>query len=260
MAIEMDKKQRVALALEGFDPRYGKLPLACLHVAIVLSAFTITLQSMPGKDTLTVQILTGLEVILLAIFCAEFLLRLWSAESRLGYIFSFWGLIDLLSILPALLFLFPNSEVLRTLRLMRIFRLLKLLRMRRAILRLEHALSSNREEMILFGVLAAITLFLAAVGIYHFEKDAQPEIFGSIPQSAWWAIATLTTVGYGDVYPVTTGGRIFTAITLLIGLGIVAIPAGLITTGLLNAPEEDPDDLENDLINRDKPETTNGEN
>ncbi|WP_299927644.1 ion transporter [uncultured Pelagimonas sp.] len=232
-------KHRVALALEGEDPRYGKLPLAGLHMAIVLSAFTITLQSMPGHSTDMQKILLGLEAVLLAIFVTEFCLRFWSAENRLGYIFSFWGLIDLLSILPALLFLLPDSTVLRTLRLMRIFRLLKLLRMRRAILRLEHAISSNREEMLLFGVLAAIVLFLAAVGIYHFEKDAQPEIFGSIPQSAWWAIATLTTVGYGDVYPVTTGGRVFTAITLLIGLGIVAIPAGLITSGLLNAPEEE---------------------
>ncbi|MGH1416394.1 MAG: ion transporter [Pelagimonas sp.] len=248
----LDHKTRIAQALEGHDPHYGKLPLVGLHVAIVLSAFTITLQSMPGQNTDTQRILTALEATLLAVFLTEFCLRLWSAPSRWRYVFSFWGLIDILSIVPALLFLIPDSEVLRTLRLMRIFRLLKLLRMRRAILRLEHAISSNREEMLLFGVLAAIVLFLAAVGIYHFEKDAQPEIFGSIPQSAWWAIATLTTVGYGDVYPVTTGGRVFTAITLLVGLGIVAIPAGLITSGLLNAP---PDESETNLNN----ETTNGD-
>ena len=86
-----------------------------------------------------------------------------------------------------------------------------------------------------FLIIASITLYLCAAGIYFFEHDAQPEKFESIPHSLWWAIATLTTVGYGDVYPITAGGRIFTGLVLLVGLGVVAVPVGLISAALTGA-------------------------
>ncbi len=82
-------------------------------------------------------------------------------------------------------------------------------------------------------------LYLSSVGIYHFENEAQPEAFSSVFQSMWWALATLTTVGYGDVYPITTGGRIFTFIILAIGLGIVAVPSGLLASALSSVRSED---------------------
>ncbi len=85
-----------------------------------------------------------------------------------------------------------------------------------------------REEIVLFFFVTVVLLYLAAVGIYYFEHDAQPEAFSSIFHSLWWAVATLTTVGYGDVYPITVGGRIFTFAVLAIGLGVVSIPAGLV--------------------------------
>ncbi len=217
-----------------------------LYIFILISAATITVQSLPDLTVRLRAALFWLEVTLLIIFTAEYILRLWSAPEPWRYALSFWGMIDLLAILPALLFLFPDTQVLRTLRIMRVFRLLKLFRMRRALARIEHALTESRDELILAVCLAGIVLFLAAVGIHHFERDAQPETFGSIPQSLWWALATLTTVGYGDVYPVTAAGRGFTAIVLLIGLGIVAIPAGVITSALMTAPEpEDPQDQDN---------------
>ena len=89
-----------------------------------------------------------------------------------------------------------------------------------------------KEEFVLFGFVTLILLYLTAVGIYYFENNAQPEAFKSIFHSLWWAVATLTTVGYGDVYPVTVGGRVFTFFILMIGLGIVAVPAGLLATAL----------------------------
>jgi len=208
-----------------------------LYSIILLSAATITVQSLPDLPPGTRQLLGAVEAVLLVIFTVEYALRLWSAPNRIGYALSFWGIVDLLAILPALLFLFPDAQVLRTLRIMRVFRMLKLFRMRRALMRIEHALSESRDELLLAVCLAGIVLFLAAVGIHHFERDAQPEAFGSIPQALWWALATLTTVGYGDVYPVTTAGRTFTALILLVGLGIVAIPAGVITSALMTAPE-----------------------
>jgi voltage-gated potassium channel len=111
---------------------------------------------------------------------------------------------------------------------------LKLFRAETAMARMARALASIRADLIVFGFLSFVILYLAAVGIYYLERDAQPEIFASIPHSLWWAIATLTTVGYGDVYPVTMGGQVFTSVILLVGLGVVAVPAGLVTAALLN--------------------------
>ena len=176
----------------------------------------ITLQSLPDLPVNVNRTLWVFETVMLTIFAVEYGLRLWSAPNRLKYALSFWGIIDLLAILPALLLLWPDAQVLRTLRIMRVFRLLKLLRMRRALARIEHALSEARDELLLAVFLAGIVLFLAAVGIYHFEREAQPESFGSIPQALWWSLATLTTVGYGDVYPITIAGRAFTAFVLFI--------------------------------------------
>lgn len=89
----------------------------------------------------------------------------------------------------------------------------------------------------MFLLVALLTLYVTAVGIYYFENEAQPEAFASVFHSLWWAVATLTTVGYGDVYPVTLGGRVFTFVLLIVGLGIVAVPAGLVATALSKARE-----------------------
>ena len=86
--------------------------------------------------------------------------------------------------------------------------------------------------MILFSVVVSLLLYLSAVGIYYFEHEAQPDKFVSIPHSLWWAVATLTTVGYGDIYPVTGGGRFFTFLVLMLGMGIVAVPTGLVASAL----------------------------
>ena len=106
-------------------------------------------------------------------------------------------------------------------------------------LRLRRALLIMREELILFLSVAIVLIFLAAVGIYHFEKDSQPELFASVFHSLWWAFVTLTTVGYGDMYPITLGGRIFTVLILLVGLGLVAAPAGIFASALAQARREE---------------------
>ncbi|WP_444917354.1 potassium channel family protein [Microbulbifer sp. JMSA003] len=113
----------------------------------------------------------------------------------------------------------------------------------KAVARFSRAFSMVKEELVLFGVTALILLYLSSVGIYYFESAAQPEQFKSIFHSLWWAVTTLTTVGYGDMYPVTLGGRIFTFFVPLIGLGVVAIPTGLVASALSKARIED---VEND--------------
>ena len=105
----------------------------------------------------------------------------------------------------------------------------------KALNRFHIAAKIAKEEIILFLIITSIFIFLASAGIYFFENEAQPEVFTSVIHSGWWAIVTLTTVGYGDVYPITTGGKIFTFFTLLIGVGIVTIPAGLIASALSKA-------------------------
>ncbi|MEQ9028319.1 MAG: potassium channel family protein, partial [Aggregatilineales bacterium] len=89
-----------------------------------------------------------------------------------------------------------------------------------------------KEELILYGAISLLLIYLASIGIYYFEKDAQPEAFSSIVASMWWAIATLTTVGYGDAYPVTMGGRLFTFVILMLGLGFVSVPSALLAASL----------------------------
>lgn len=123
----------------------------------------------------------------------------------------------------------------RAFRLLRLFRILKLARYNAAIRRFHRALVIAKEEIILFLCITIILLWLSAVGIYYCEHEAQPEAFKSVFHGLWWAVTTLTTVGYGDVYPVTLGGRIFTFFVLLIGLGIVAIPTGLFSSALSKA-------------------------
>ena len=119
------------------------------------------------------------------------------------------------------------------------FIIFKFVRYNKAILRLGRAFQIAKEEFVLFGIVTIMLLYLSAVGIYYFENNAQPEVFKSIFHSLWWAVATLTTVGYGDVYPITIGGKIFTFIILMIGLGIVAVPAGLFASALSKARLEE---------------------
>ncbi len=174
----------------------------------------------------------------LTLFSIEYILRVYTAPDRKGFIFSFFGIIDLLAILPALV-LIPGFRVLRVLRFLRIFRIFKATRFVLAVDRMIEALGEVRRELLALVILCSLFVYLAACGIYVFEKDAQPESFGSIPDAMWWAIVSLTTIGYGDVYPVTPGGKIFTALVALVGVGLIAIPSGLLASVLTEARVEE---------------------
>ncbi|MBO6632981.1 MAG: potassium channel family protein [Parvibaculum sp.] len=152
-------------------------------------------------------------------------------------------MVDLLSIVPFLLgFLLPwfglDLRALRTLRLFRLFRLLKVARYSRAAERLTAAWKSVREEVSIFAVVATVLLYACALVVYQFEHEAQPDVFGSVFDALWWAAITLTTVGYGDVYPVTALGRLFAAITALMGICLIAMPAGIFASAFSDALEE----------------------
>ena len=124
-------------------------------------------------------------------------------------------------------------------RLLHLVRIFKLARYDKAMLRLGAAFVEVKAELAIFFGATLIVLYIAAVGIYYFEHSAQPEHFKSVFHSLWWAVVTLTSVGYGDVYPITVGGRIFTFVILMLGLGIVAVPTGLLSSALSTAIHSD---------------------
>lgn len=218
--------------VEETDSRSGRLFDFTIQILIIVSVIGFSIETLPDlSDGVRAQ-LRALEVVIVGVFTLEYLLRLAVSDRPLRYVFSFWGILDLVAILPFYISAGIDLRTVRSLRLLRSFRLLKIVRYNKAIGRLLKAFKEAREELVIYLTASGMTLYLAAVGIYYFERTAQPEVFRSVFDGLWWALATLTTVGYGDVYPVTAGGKVFTAVVLLIGLGIVAVPAGIIASAL----------------------------
>ena len=203
-----------------------------IQILIILSLIQFSVETLPEISNNTIRLLNGFEVFTVVAFTVEYLIRLFLCKPRGKYSLSFMGIIDLLSILPFYLALGLDLRSVRALRLMRMFRLFKLARFTTAMDRYVSAFRSIKEELILFSATALITIYLSSVGIYHFEHEVQPEAFASVFDAMWWSVVTLTTVGYGDVYPVTAGGKIFTIFVVLVGLGVVAVPTGLFASAL----------------------------
>jgi voltage-gated potassium channel len=199
---------------------------------ILLSVITFSISTLPDLSVQLQNILWIIELITVAIFSVEYGARIIVANRKFAYLFSFFGMVDLFAILP---FYFASGIDLRTIRIFRLLRLFKLLKFPKYIKAINHfqeTLAIVKEELILFTIMASIMVYLSAVGIYFCENEVQPDKFKSIFHALWWAVVTLTTVGYGDVVPITLGGQIFTTFILMIGLGMVAIPSGLIASAL----------------------------
>ncbi len=217
------------------DTRAGRVFDTVVMSVIVGGLIVDGVATLESLDPRAFRVLVLANTAVTTLFIIEYALRLATAPKRWRYVRSFYGIVDLVAILPTLLGL--DLRALRAFRLFRLLRLLKITRAR-ALNRFGRALWTVKDEGLIFLFTTAVVLYLAAAGIYHFEHEAQPETFGSIPESLWWAVTTLTTVGYGDAYPVTTGGRMFTAVILLCGIAIVAAPAGLVATALSRAGKE----------------------
>lgn len=204
---------------------------------IIVSVGAFSVETLPTLSPEFGQLLRLVEVVTVTIFTIEYALRLIVADSPRRYALSFFGIIDLIAILPFYLSLGVDLRSVRVLRVLRLLRIMRVGRYMQALERLERAGRMVREELVLFIGVSLMLIYLSAVGIYYFEHDSQPEQFASVFHSLWWAVVTLTTVGYGDVYPVTLGGRLFTFVVLFLGLGIVAVPTGLIASALSRARE-----------------------
>ena len=233
----MKVKKYLRKIVEDNSTKKGRFFDYIIQFLIVLSLVSFSVETLPGLSENVRVVLGYYEVFSVVVFSIEYLLRLWISKKPLSYIFSFYGIIDILAILPFYLVGFLDLRFLRAFRILRIFRALKVIRYNKAIERFGAAFKIVKEEFVLFFACSLILIFITSAGIYYFENEAQPETFKSIFHSAWWAIVTLTSVGYGDVYPITVGGRIFTFFVLMIGLGIVTVPAGLIATALSKARE-----------------------
>lgn len=175
-------------------------------------------------------------------FTIEYVLRLWSCTINEKFQHPVWGrlkfiltpliLIDLMAILPFYLpLLFPDLRFLRTIRLFRVLRLLKLSRYSDSVKIIARVFLKKKEELIVTFSVWLIVLFFGATLVYFVEHEAQPKIFANIPVSIWWGVMTLTTVGYGDIYPVTAMGKLLASILAILGVGIFALPAGILASG-----------------------------
>ncbi|PHS12727.1 MAG: voltage-gated potassium channel [Blastopirellula sp.] len=225
--------------IEDSSTPYGRAFAFSVQGLIILSLITFSLDTLPNLSGQTKYILWNIEVITVTLFTLEYLTRILVADNKLRFVFSCYGMIDLVAFLPFYIASGLDLRAIRIVRLLRIIRILKLFRYSRAIRRYHRALILIKEELILFGFVALILIYLAAIGIYYCENQAQPEKFQSVFHGLWWAVTTLTTVGYGDVYPITLGGRLFTFFILMIGLGTVAVPTGLLSSALAEARSEE---------------------
>lgn len=235
-------KSRIAGALHDSGSRWWHLTNGIIFAVIMASVAATVLETVPEFEHMFRAEFELIEVVAVGFFTIELFLRLWSANvpatrfgarrfPRLAYLFSASGLIDMLSVVPFYLGA-TNLLVLRSLRLVRIFRVLKLTRQARAMSLLGQALRARRHELTSLGIVVALSLLVSATIMYSAEHEAQPKHFGSIPQSLWWAVATLTTVGYGDLYPTTAIGRVCASFIMLLGIALVALPTGMLGSAM----------------------------
>ncbi|MGD0866736.1 MAG: cyclic nucleotide-gated ion channel [Rhizomicrobium sp.] len=215
-----------------------------LIVLITANALAVTIESIPAIGNGYRDLFSAFEVVSVAIFTIEYILRIWTApedprysggaiKGRLRMMLHPYMLIDLIAIVPAYAAIFMPTVDLRILRLFRLFRLLKIARYSPAVSTLMHVLSSERRA--LFGTLLLMlcVMSIMAESMYIAEGRVQPTVFGDLPECMYWAIVTLTTVGYGDKVPITGIGKLIAGITAIFGLGLFALPVGIIASGFM---------------------------
>jgi voltage-gated potassium channel len=219
----------------GSETRAGKWFDIILLAIIVLSVLVIMLDSIPGFHEKWVDELLIIEWTVTIIFSIEYILRLISVGKPLKYIFSFYGLIDLISLLPTFIGIFVSGtesiRVLRSFRLIRIFRILKLSQFVEDSKKLTNALRQSRNKIIVF--LFFIVMMVVSLGTVMYIVEGGESGFTSIPKSIYWAIVTMTTVGYGDIAPATALGQFIASVIMILGYAIIAVPTGIVTNDLI---------------------------
>jgi len=213
--------------------------------SILIAIIHLTLETEKAVYEAYTVVFEITEIILTVIFTFEYTARIltynknYYGKSFLQFIFSFDLLIDLLALLPFYLTLLPiDLRYLRIFRLFRLARIFKLTRYNKAIQTVKLVLSAKKEILTISFILIGIVLYMVSAMMYYVENTAQPEVFSSIPKTMWWGVATLTTVGYGDIYPITALGRFLGGVIAILGIGIFAIPTGIIASGFTEYVEK----------------------
>ena len=218
---------------------YGKLFDIILILVISLSVLVVMLESVESVRIKQGELLRNLEWLLTILFTIEYFLRLISVKRRKSYVFSFFGIIDFLAIAPTYIsVLIPGAQfllIIRVLRLLRIFRILKLMQFMSQANILLRALQASRYKISVF-IFAVLTLVIV-IGALMYVVEGPEHGYSSIPKGIYWAIVTLTTVGYGDMSPQTNLGQVFASLVMIIGFAIIAVPTGIVTVELSNAQQ-----------------------
>ena len=232
---------------------YSDIFLITLIIFNIIAVLLETVDSIYSKYALEFIIFERFSTV---VFLIEYILRIWVCVedkiknnkliTRLKYASTWPAIIDLLAVLSGLLPMIFEVD-LRILRALRMLRLLKFSRYFKVMNLLLGVLKEEKQSFLAAMFLLSIAMLIASTGIYIFEKDAQPDKFGSIPEAMWWAIATLTTIGYGDVTPVTGMGKFFGAIIAIIGIGVVALPSGILASGFTDQLKRRQAQYENEL-------------
>jgi len=195
------------------------------------------------------EMVRKLDLAIALIFLVEFAARIWTSpltgkfekgvKGKVRYVFTPLALLDVIAILPSLIGLItPELYFLRIFRLARIARLGRSKRIRKSISYFNNAILSKKTELQISAIYSTIVIFFSSVAMYMAEGTTQPEIFGSIPRCLWWSVITVTTVGYGDTYPITPLGKIIAALTAIMGVAVIAIPIGIISAGFTETIQE----------------------
>ncbi|ACU07796.1 Potassium voltage-gated channel subfamily KQT; possible potassium channel, VIC family [Flavobacteriaceae bacterium 3519-10] len=229
-------KRKVFRIIFKADTRLGKLFDLILLTLILLSTFIVMMESVKIYDAKLHHLFVVLEIIITAFFTVEYVLRIITIRNKKAYIFSFFGIIDFLSILPFYLSLFfPITKyflIIRMLRMLRIFRILNLLDFMHDGYFIVRALKNSSRKIYIF--LLFLVIFSVIVGSLMFMVEGHRPGFESIPQSIYWAVVTVTTVGYGDVSPGTPLGKFLSVLLMLAGYSIIAVPTGIVTAEMRN--------------------------
>lgn len=238
-------QQRIYELLEVAHPEdtASRVTDLFLFVLIALNVVAVIVETVEDVATQFAVVFKYFEVFSVGVFTVEYVLRLWTCvvdrryghpvTGRLRFAGSWHAIVDVLAILPFYLpmFLSIDLRVIRALRFFRLLRFLKLSRYSESMRIFGKVLRSERAELMVALFVAGVLLVLGSSFLYIVEHDAQPDDFSSIPAAMWWGVATLTTVGYGDVYPITPLGRFLGAIVAVMGIGMFALPAGILASG-----------------------------
>lgn len=228
-------KQKLYEIIFEADTPEGKFFDVALLFVIIMSVVLVVLESVPSIRNNHHDTLRTLEWIITFIFTVEYVLRIWVVNKPFRYIFSFYGIIDFLSVIPTYLGLViagsHSFAIIRVLRMLRVFRILKLTRYTSAGRVLAHALWKSREKIGVF--LFFVTILVIVVGTIMYLIEGENHGFTSIPKSIYWAIVTLTTVGYGDLSPETPLGQFLASVVMIIGYAIIAVPTGIVTAEII---------------------------